>query len=457
MARNIHSPDFDGAITYDEEGNQISGHDVIVFAPGQRNSYGIVLHSNGFLYATDNGPNGGFGDKSVSCTEEGDDPSERDELNLITEGNFYGHANRRRGQTDPRQCRWRSMDEPSDDEYTAPIAMLRSSSNGLCEFETEHFAGQLRGNLIIGRWNGEIYNVALTNTGLATEIGPSAYPPVLLEEGALDIVQGPDGTLFTANHASRKVKFYSPMETYSTDIKIKSVYPRRGPKNGGSTLTIYGDNLYTFGLPVVFIGQNPCEVHAPTSDSKIMCTLPQGEGMTNVIVTAGSRTNMLVGGYRYISAEPRPPTPPLPTMAPVPTIAPPTHPPTPVPAPNIPPSIATVDSLGVSEFVWVNSYTNADIGKVEAVCNECFDLAIPVNIRVNTFGDVNSVIMTLDGPLTSRITDNFMPWALFGDVYHDYNGQIFEKGSYTITVQVFSSPGGTGVEGPLVSVDFEIV
>ena len=51
---------FNGTITYDAEddGNQIGALGSIeVFATGFRNSYDFLFHSNGKIYATDNGPN----------------------------------------------------------------------------------------------------------------------------------------------------------------------------------------------------------------------------------------------------------------------------------------------------------------------------------------------------------------------------------------------------------------
>lgn len=57
-------PTFNGAIQYDapNDGNPTSSAvGVDVFAPGLRNPFGLVLHSNGYLYATDNGPNTGYG------------------------------------------------------------------------------------------------------------------------------------------------------------------------------------------------------------------------------------------------------------------------------------------------------------------------------------------------------------------------------------------------------------
>ena len=59
----LSDPLFDGIISYDKEddGRPISGRGIEVFAPGVRNSFSMVLHSNGYLYGTDNGPNIGYG------------------------------------------------------------------------------------------------------------------------------------------------------------------------------------------------------------------------------------------------------------------------------------------------------------------------------------------------------------------------------------------------------------
>lgn len=56
--------DFNGAIQYNQNGDVMPGSGVRVFASGLRNPYDLVLHSNGRLYGTDNGPN----NVSVSLT-----------------------------------------------------------------------------------------------------------------------------------------------------------------------------------------------------------------------------------------------------------------------------------------------------------------------------------------------------------------------------------------------------
>jgi hypothetical protein len=71
IARDVRNPNFDGFVTYDIDGNMISGFDVEVFAAGLRNPFDLVFHSNGKLYGTDNGPNLKFGERSLNCTHNG--------------------------------------------------------------------------------------------------------------------------------------------------------------------------------------------------------------------------------------------------------------------------------------------------------------------------------------------------------------------------------------------------
>jgi glucose/arabinose dehydrogenase len=59
----IHKPGFNGTITYDsdDDGTPVGGSGIEIFTSGNRNAFGIMLHSNGYLYVSDNGPNLGYG------------------------------------------------------------------------------------------------------------------------------------------------------------------------------------------------------------------------------------------------------------------------------------------------------------------------------------------------------------------------------------------------------------
>jgi len=182
----LAKPDFDGAITYDadDDGDQVGGlGSVEVFASGLRNPYGIVLHSNGYvshsgraclifsnsiadmfsylsvphdvqLYATDNGPNYGYGNTLLSCAGDFiDDVEEEDKVVLVQKGSYYGHPNPKRGEDDSRQCTWHSASEPGGANHTAPLAIVPSSTDGIIEFKSDAFDRQMRGDLIgKSRW-----------------------------------------------------------------------------------------------------------------------------------------------------------------------------------------------------------------------------------------------------------------------------------------------------------------
>jgi large repetitive protein len=60
LVANLGVPNFNGVLQYSApiDGNPTAGYGpngVEIFAPGLRNPYGIVVHSNEELYATDNG------------------------------------------------------------------------------------------------------------------------------------------------------------------------------------------------------------------------------------------------------------------------------------------------------------------------------------------------------------------------------------------------------------------
>jgi hypothetical protein len=297
LMAHLNRLNFDGDITYDENGNQASGWDVEIFASGERNPFDITLHSNGYLYGTDNGPNYEFGKTSVDCKTEAPDPFEKDELNLLEKGGYYGSANRKRGQTDPRQCKWRSNTSPSDEEYTAPIALLESSTDGIIEFQSDHFFGQLRGNLILGRYKGGLYRAELSSDGRSVLRNPSMFN----KNGGLTLTQGPDGTLFVVKNDEGKVIYLSPDESVaSLGVDVKSVFPRRGPQEGGSLLTIYGDKLDALGRPTVTVGGMVCPLSGPVSASKLTCRLPSGTGTVDIVVSSGEQSDTFERGYRYI-------------------------------------------------------------------------------------------------------------------------------------------------------------
>ena len=90
LVAHLSDPNYDGNIKYDadDDGDVIPGSGVQVFAYGNRNPYDLVLHSNGYLYGTDNGPNLNYGDRSIGCSpgQELPEIEEEDKINLLEKG-----------------------------------------------------------------------------------------------------------------------------------------------------------------------------------------------------------------------------------------------------------------------------------------------------------------------------------------------------------------------------------
>jgi len=170
----------------------VAGSPVQVFAPGFRNAYDVlrttVGQHAGKLYTSDNGPNGGWGDTPAGegtndCTNATVGQAEsgsNDALHLVSSGYYGGHANPTRGNdantfnpnnpqtpvpTDnPVECDWRASNGPE----TTALTTLPNSSNGIAEYTTNNFGGQMLGDLIIASYQArKIVRVTLNEAGTA--------------------------------------------------------------------------------------------------------------------------------------------------------------------------------------------------------------------------------------------------------------------------------------------------
>jgi Glucose / Sorbosone dehydrogenase/IPT/TIG domain len=308
VVAQLADPLFNGAITYtaEDDGVPNGGRGIEIFAAGTRNPFGICLHSNGNMYASDNGPNFSYGDMMTGCQpgESIPDLTEGDKINLLVKGAYYGAPNRVRAlaTNDTRQCVWRSQYEPSGAGYTAPILNTLSSTDGLIEFHGDHFDKQLRGNLIAAKYQGSLLRIILTPDGKG--VIPQSDPAILLtpDVDALDVTQAPDGTLISTSLDQNALYFHKPIEVPTTKIQVKSCYPRRGGRVGGNTLTIFGVNFQN--VTNVFAGTRECTI-TMKAISKVGCTMPGGTGTVDIIVSGSDGTSYnFERGYRYVTGLP---------------------------------------------------------------------------------------------------------------------------------------------------------
>lgn len=225
-------------------------------------------------------------------------------VHVILEDHYYGHPNpiRAAADDDPRQCKYRFIDEPSDDEYTAPIVVAPSSTGAIIEYQSDHFGGQLRHNLIYSKFTSKLYRVILQPDGLG--VIPQSDPPLgLVGAKGLGVTQAPDGSLVEVQYSVNQLWTHIPAEDPSEVVKVNSVFPRRGPPAGGSKLTIYGYKLMTAeASPVVTVGGFSCDVDIGSATaSKITCKLPGGSGLVDVTVTVGTESYTFKKGYKFVT------------------------------------------------------------------------------------------------------------------------------------------------------------
>ena len=160
--------------------------------------------------------------------------------------------------------------------------------------------GQLRGNLIYSKYTQKLFRVILRADGMG--VIAQSNPPVGLVGGkGLGVTQAPDGSLVQVQYSVNQLWVFIPVEAATSEVKVNSVFPRRGSVAGGSTLTIYGKNLVKASVqPTVSVGSFPCSVVSATA-TKIKCTLPGGTGLVDVSVSVGAESYTFKKGYRFIT------------------------------------------------------------------------------------------------------------------------------------------------------------
>lgn len=297
-------PGFNGNIEYDQiwdpATSNVVGGDVKIYATGIRNCFGMTLHSNGQLYATDNGPNINFGLTSTSCTTSGPDPESDDKILRVLRGQYYGHPNRNRGRKDPKQCKYRAPWEPSADGYVEPMGLMTSSTDGIIEYRANSFQGAIRGNLFLSKVsfgeNGILWRAELSKNGEWLEAGPYQF----LDRSGLSICMGLWGELIMPQLKKYNVIVYQPVEEAPLTVQVLNVSPSRGPKAGGNSIIITGHFL---SLPdvVVKVGSRPCTDFFDVDYNSLKCIVPPGSGKVQVTVIQGENSSTGYGhDYEYL-------------------------------------------------------------------------------------------------------------------------------------------------------------
>lgn len=122
-------------------------------------------------------------------------------------------------------------------------------------------------------------------------------------------------------------------------------------------------------------------------------------------------------------------------------------------------TVSTSVPLGISGFTLVNADSDSDISTISN--GTIIDInqikGINLSVRVNTNpSTVGSVSIKLTGPVSESITENSVPYSLFGDNRGNYNGKILPEGNYTLEAIPYSDTDLGGTKGNLLSISFTI-
>lgn len=329
LRARISKPGFNGQIVYEDSttrvpvDDQVLGGgvdvaadvDIEVFASGMRHAYDLVLHTNGYIYSTDNGPNAGYGPASTGLTTDAGPvhPYEDDELNLVEPDVYYGSANRARGRYDARQLIYRPPGEASiPGNYRRPMTVLDSSTNGIDEYRSIAFNSAMRGDLIAMKWNFGIYRVELSDDGRHVQ-NKTLYSDnnnqTNLPNRGLDVVAGPGGAIIAIDYSQGRIRAQVPNDISAIGLTPYDIFPWRAPATGGQPFVIggvgFGTNLQQVSVTIGGVAATLTSV----SDKRIHGIFPPSTtgaatDMLDVVVTVGLEQRTIPAAARYLPAAP---------------------------------------------------------------------------------------------------------------------------------------------------------
>jgi len=311
-------PDFNGAITYVETVSGLPNDDardgwmvdvapgvhVGVHAPGLRNPFDLVYTTKRRLYTSDNGPNNGFGPELLGPASAGPDPVDTDELIYVEYGNYYGHPNPNRGRYDLRQWTHHFSTAPEiPGVFKQTILPVSSSAVGIMEYRSETFSGQLRGNLLLQRWNSLARRLVLSPDGRSVLSTNNLTPNV----SPLDVVLGPGGALMAVDYSSSRVTPVTPNDLSITGMTAHDIFPWRAPSTGGHPFVIGGENFGTLGDTTVTIGGLAATLTSVTPrriHGIVPVQLAPTTALVNVNIDSNGESDVLTTAFRFLYPTP---------------------------------------------------------------------------------------------------------------------------------------------------------
>ena len=307
---NHNIPNFNGDVVYDSDNgriaNIIGSTNVAVFSSGLMNAFGIELHSNSHMYMVDNGPNPGYGKESTSCnTNLETEPHFPDKFLKVRKGAWYGHPNRNRGRSDPKQCTFQHIGKNAPGQEPE-LMEIEASTNGITEYSANILGAKFKGAMCFSRIGfgdlGNSFALFLNQNGT----GVNKREGIHTDVGGLDMIMDRFGSLITTDYMRSRIKVFFPVPegpAISSKVAVYTVFPRFGQAKGGNKIWITG--RFPAGGISVMVGSRICGNVERLNSNLISCIVPRGNPRTktHISVTVGDDTSPVFGTPDYVYME----------------------------------------------------------------------------------------------------------------------------------------------------------
>jgi glucose/arabinose dehydrogenase/N-acetylneuraminic acid mutarotase len=276
LVADVRAAGFDGSCHNPTDMYGAPPCDVKTYATGLRNAYDFVFHSNGSMYAPENGlgVTGSFPPSpKAPCTglanttlwnQGGDNPGDQpDELYRIEAGRYYGHP-------DPHRATPECVFKDGSFQKVAPLPTWsppiynlgdHKSADGMIEYRADTFGGALKGNLLITNYSAgdDITRIKLSSDGRSVT---SATQLVGGFTDPLPLVEGPDGTIYVGEFGANRVTALIPAPVGAWTVKTPE--PTAVLDAGGTAL---GDKFYVVGGKTAAAHLRTMHVYDPATNA----------------------------------------------------------------------------------------------------------------------------------------------------------------------------------------------
>ncbi|MBN7768885.1 hypothetical protein KUV44_00300 [Marinobacter daepoensis] len=305
LVADVFSPQFDGTCDNTSDMYGPAPCDVVTYATGLRNSYDFAFHSNGNMYATDNGLGvtgtyppqpepvcTGFG-STASYTTGGHNPGPQPDLLLrIEEGKYYGHPNQYRDECVFKDGSYQNVAPLPN--WIPPLFEIgeHTSSNAIIEYR----GGQgcvgdfLNGQLLITNYSigDDIYRILLNDSGDAVIEGA---PLITGFNDPLPLTGNPAGVLFVGQFGGSKLTSLQPVSLGCWNILAPS------PSNLlDASAASLGNTMYVVGGKNASGHLSTLWIYDSLTDSWSQGPNLPGVGVENAAVVAHNGLIYVFGG-----------------------------------------------------------------------------------------------------------------------------------------------------------------